>query len=90
VGSARGLEEVVTDHRTHHFSDGVARVAVRLVVHRHHAERRMPWVLSWDFGDGTSVGAEGECSRVFHRTARAAKAYAERRYGERAVTARGW
>lgn len=77
------------EHRNHSFSDGVTRVATRLVVHRHHTYSH-GFCLSWDFGDGTAVGAEGECSRqVFYR-ARDAVAFGLRQYGERAVMARGW
>lgn len=75
-----------TVNRTHHFSDGAARIAARLVVHRHTMYPRA-FCLSWDFGDDTSVGAEGECSRQLFRTEGAARAYGERRYGERPVRA---
>lgn len=76
------------NHRTHAFSDGSTKIARRLVAHRH-VMRPRAWCLSWDFG-ATSVGAEGECSRRYFRTARAAKAHALRAYGEKAVTVSRW
>ena len=76
------------DHKTHSFSDGSTKIAKRLVAHRHTMYPKA-WVLSWDFGE-TSVGAEGECSRLFFRTARQAKAHGLKRYGETAITVRGW
>jgi hypothetical protein len=78
----------MTNHRIHHFSDGSTKVAKRLVAHRHTMTPKA-WCLSWDFG-GTSVGAEGECSRKLFRTAAEAKAWGLRVYGERAVAVRNW
>ncbi len=76
--------EMWTNGRTHHFSDGITRVAKRLVAHRHTMQPKL-WCLSWDFGDGTAVGAEGECSRRMFKTARHARFYGEQHYSERAA-----
>lgn len=78
----------MNQHRVHSLSNGVTRIAVRLVAHRHHSGRS--WCLSWDFGDGTGIGAEGECSRQLFKNARGARAYGERNYGERAVIKGSW
>lgn len=43
------------------------------------------WVLSWSVpGSNITVGAEGECSRKYHRTMRSAIMYGQRIYGETA------
>jgi len=46
------------------------------------------WRLCWSTpGADSYCMAEGECSAIYHRTMRAAIAYGERRYGEKATRA---
>lgn len=65
------------------------KTATRLVAH-HHIMRPKAWVLSWDFGDGTSIGTEGKCSRKEFRLARDAVAYGLRTYHDKAVIKGNW
>lgn len=59
-------------------------MAARLFAMRDVMQPRF-WRLCWSTPDSDSyVMAEGECSAIYHRTMRAAIAYGERHYGERA------
>jgi len=68
------------------FSNGITRTPARLVVHRDTMNPKA-FVLSWDFGDGTAIGTEGECSRKYFAREYQARRYGREVYGERVYRA---
>ena len=70
-----------------HFSNGVTKTPTRMIIRRC-GEYLNRYALYWDFGDDSCVTVEGYCSRPEFRLARQARAYALRKFGEKAVLSR--